>query len=74
MLKEYEVVAPPCAGALPPPRTVMWVRPMLVCEVKYKAWTAERLLRLPVFKRFRPEVRAEDCQREGRVRARPAAR
>jgi bifunctional non-homologous end joining protein LigD len=71
MLKAYELAAPPCAGTLPPPRSVMWVRPMLVCEVKYKAWTAEGLLRLPVFKRFRPEARAEDCVREGRARARP---
>jgi bifunctional non-homologous end joining protein LigD len=74
MLKAYELLAPPCTGVLPPPRTVMWVRPMLVCEVKYKAWTAERLLRLPVFKRFRPEARAEDCVGEGRARPRAQAR
>jgi bifunctional non-homologous end joining protein LigD len=71
MLKEFELPTPPCTGTLPPVRSVMWVRPMLVCEVKYKAWTAENLLRLPVFKRFRPEARAEDCVREGRARARP---
>jgi bifunctional non-homologous end joining protein LigD len=72
LLQDYELSAPPCTGTLPPVRSVMWVRPLLVCEVKYKTWTAEGLLRLPVFKRFRPEARVEDCVRE-RVRPRPAA-
>jgi bifunctional non-homologous end joining protein LigD len=73
ILAPYAVDEPPCVGALPSPRAVMWVPPMLVCEVRYKAWTAEGLLRLPVFKRFRPEARVEDCVREGLARARPAA-
>jgi bifunctional non-homologous end joining protein LigD len=68
MLEPYAVAAAPCAGVLPSPRSVMWVRPMLVCEVKYKTLTAEGLLRLPVFKRFRPEVGVEDCSRERRAR------
>jgi bifunctional non-homologous end joining protein LigD len=70
MLAPYALSGPPCTGALlPPPPTVMWVRPLLVCEVRYKTWTAENLLRLPVFRRFRPEVSPEDCARE-----RPARR
>jgi bifunctional non-homologous end joining protein LigD len=64
VLGAYALAAPPCAGALPSPRAVMWVRPLLVCEVSYKAWTAEGLLRLPVFKRFRPDTRVEDCVRD----------
>lgn len=74
ILSPYELDAPPCAGSLPSPRSVMWVRPLLVCEVRYKAWTAEGRLRLPVFKRFRPEARTEDCRRERRARSRPPAR
>lgn len=74
ILGPYELDAPPCAGSLPSPRSVMWVRPLLVCEVRYKAWTAEGRLRLPVFKRFRPEARTEDCRRERRARSRPPAR
>ena len=50
----------------------MWVRPMLVCEVRYKSWTAEGLLRLPVFHRFRPDLQAEDCGREAAARPQPA--
>jgi bifunctional non-homologous end joining protein LigD len=73
ILEPYALVQPPCRGALPSPRAVMWVPPLLVCEVSYKAWTAEGLLRLPVFKRFRPEARVEDCVRERSARARPAA-
>jgi bifunctional non-homologous end joining protein LigD len=74
MLGAYALAAPPCTGVLPPPRTVMWVRPMLVCEVKYKAWTAERLLRLPVFKRFRPDRRPDECMGGGRARPRAELR
>jgi bifunctional non-homologous end joining protein LigD len=73
ILAPYALARPPCRGTLPSPRGVMWVPPLLVCEVRYKAWTAEGLLRLPVFKRFRPEARVEDCLREGAPRSRPAA-
>jgi bifunctional non-homologous end joining protein LigD len=71
VLEPYALAAPPCTGTLPPTRAVLWVRPLLVCEVRYKTWTAEGLLRLPVFKRFLPEAIVEDCARERRARPRP---
>jgi bifunctional non-homologous end joining protein LigD len=39
-----------------------WCEPTLVCEVGYREWTEEALLRLPVFLRFRDDKRPEDCQ------------
>jgi bifunctional non-homologous end joining protein LigD len=38
-----------------------WVRPELVCRVKYQMWTHEAKLRAPVFVGIRNDVLAEDC-------------
>jgi len=43
---------PPCEKP-PADRTVTWVEPRLVVEVKYAEWTHEETLRQPVFLRFR---------------------
>jgi bifunctional non-homologous end joining protein LigD len=70
---------PPCNGPLPlqlhaePPgqrpipeaKGTTWVEPSLVCEVKFKEWTEEGLLRQPVFLRFRDDKDPEDCVRQG---------
>lgn len=39
----------------------IWVRPELVCEVKFSSWTAERRLRAPVFLGLRDDVNPRDC-------------
>jgi bifunctional non-homologous end joining protein LigD len=44
----------------------VWVEPELVCEVRYKEWTAEGLLRQPVFVRLRHDVKPAACQRPAR--------
>ncbi len=63
---------PPCTGPVPKGKEHVWVEPSLVCEVRYKEWTAEHLLRQPVFLRFRPDKSPEECQREERLeRERP---
>jgi bifunctional non-homologous end joining protein LigD len=41
-----------------------WVEPELVVEVRYKEWTDERLLRQPVFLRFRDDKAASECVRQ----------
>jgi bifunctional non-homologous end joining protein LigD len=46
------------------PRAVTWIRPELVCEVKFANWTSEGRLRAPVFVGFRPDVDPQDCVRE----------
>ena len=57
---------PPCTGPLPKGREHSWVNPELVCEVRFKEWTDEGLLRQPVFLRFRDDKKPEECVRKGR--------
>jgi bifunctional non-homologous end joining protein LigD len=57
---------PPCTGGgLPNGPDHHWVRPELVCEVKYKEWPETGLLRHPRFVRFRDDKPQEDCLRPG---------
>jgi bifunctional non-homologous end joining protein LigD len=46
------------------PKGITWVKPELVCEVKYNEWTREKILRQPTFLRMRPDLTIEDCRRE----------
>ena len=52
---------PALAGAGPAERSVVWVEPELVCEVRYKEWTQGGHLRLPVFLRLREDKTAQEC-------------
>jgi bifunctional non-homologous end joining protein LigD len=70
-LEATRVSPAPCGGPLPRGREHVWVRPELVCEVRYKEWTEDHLLRQPVFVRFRPDKAPAECRREER-RAREA--
>ncbi|HKY59547.1 MAG TPA: DNA ligase D [Gemmatimonadota bacterium] len=60
---------PPCTGAVPKGREHHWVEPREVCEVRYLEWTADGLLRQPVWLRMRPDKDPEDCElpRDARV-------
>ncbi len=55
----------PAGGAWPGTRPVgpdeVWVEPELVCEVRYKEWTEEGLLRQPAFLGLRPDKPIEEC-------------
>jgi len=54
------------------PREVNWVRPELVCEVRFSNWTADRKLRAPSFLGLRPDIDPSECLREpGDAAARP---
>jgi bifunctional non-homologous end joining protein LigD len=57
---------PPFAfGEVPYFRTpVTWLRPELVCEVKFVEWTRDRRLRAPVFLRLRPDKPAAEVRRQ----------
>jgi bifunctional non-homologous end joining protein LigD len=51
--------------ALPPEiADVTWVRPQLVCSVRYSGWGADHHLRAPVFAGLRPDLEGRDCVRE----------
>lgn len=45
-------------------RDVTWVRPELVCEVKFANWTQDGRLRAPVFLGLRTDVEPRECVRE----------
>jgi bifunctional non-homologous end joining protein LigD len=45
-------------------REITWVRPEVVCEVKFASWTEEGRLRAPVFLGLRPDVEANEVARE----------
>jgi bifunctional non-homologous end joining protein LigD len=53
------------------PREVTWVRPELVCEVKFSNWTEDGRLRAPVFVAMRPDIDPRDCAREAAAAERP---
>jgi bifunctional non-homologous end joining protein LigD len=61
-LETARTPAPACTG-LPDrlPRGRSFVRPGLVCDVRYTETTAAGLLRHPVFERLRPDLRPEAC-------------
>ncbi|MBA4138277.1 MAG: ATP-dependent DNA ligase [Opitutus sp.] len=45
-------------------RTVTWVKPELVCQVRFTEWTDDGLLRHPVFLGRREDKKARDVHRE----------
>ena len=53
---------PPCEGPVPTGREHHWVEPEEVCEVRFLEWTADRLLRQPVFQRMRPDKDPRECE------------
>jgi bifunctional non-homologous end joining protein LigD len=69
---------PPCAGPvvapgaaplpstkIPETKTTTWVDPEYVCEVRYREWTPDGLLRHPAFLALRPDKSPRDCERQG---------
>jgi bifunctional non-homologous end joining protein LigD len=59
-LEPLRVPEPPCGGPVPRGPGNVWVRPRLVCEVRYHQVTEEGLLRQPVFLRMRDDKSAPD--------------
>jgi bifunctional non-homologous end joining protein LigD len=67
---------PPCAGpivtrgsepieTIPESSTTTWVDPRYVCEVRFREWTPDGLLRHPAFLRMREDKRPHECGRQG---------
>ncbi|HXI34819.1 MAG TPA: DNA ligase D [Gemmatimonadales bacterium] len=61
-LERSERPLPPAEGPVPTGAQHHWVEPELVVEVRYKEWTADHLLRQPVFLRFRDDKDPKDCE------------
>lgn len=49
------------------PKGIIWLKPELVCEVKFSSWTHDNRLRAPVFLGLRDDIDPRDCVREGGV-------
>lgn len=60
ILKAREIVDKPIEAELP--YEVRWVRPEIVCEVKYLELTPELRLRAPSFRRLRFDKPPEECE------------
>ncbi|MDB4893364.1 MAG: ligase [Gemmatimonadetes bacterium] len=78
MLEPLIRATPPCEGVVPSPgaaplpsssipetKTTTWVDPVHVCEVRFREWTPDGLLRHPTFMRLRPDKSPRDCDRQG---------
>jgi len=68
----------PCAGPviapgagplrsedIPDTGTTTWVNPVHVCEVRFREWTPDGLLRHAAFLRIRNDKGPQDCERQG---------
>jgi bifunctional non-homologous end joining protein LigD len=73
MLQPIVRGTPPCAGPLvggevteivPDIKTTTWVEPTNVCEIRFREWTPDGLLRHATLLRLRPDKPARDCVRE----------
>jgi len=45
-------------------RFIFWVRPEVVCQVRFSHWSPQGRLRFPVFRAIRPDLSPEDCTGE----------
>ncbi len=43
---------------------VTWVKPKLVCEIKFQEWTQENILRVPIFMGLRPDKNPTEVKKE----------
>src|SRR5919112_486420 len=42
-------------------RDPVWIKPELVAEIKFSNWTSEKIMRAPIFLRFREDKMPKDC-------------
>jgi bifunctional non-homologous end joining protein LigD len=56
---------PPLPSAkIPDTKSTTWVEPLHVCEVRFREWTVDGLLRHPAFLRMRYDKDPRDCDRQ----------
>ena len=57
-------VAPLTSSAIPDTGATTWANPVFVCEVRFREWTPDGVLRHPTFLRLREDKHARDCERQ----------
>ena len=60
-------------AVIPETKTTTWVEPRMVCEVRYREWTPDGLLRHAAFLRMRDDKDPKDCERQVAGGGLPAA-
>jgi len=63
-LKPLVVATPPFVTMPGGIGDVQWVKPRLVCEVRFAEWTAAGLMRQPIFQGLRDDKAPEECRYE----------
>src|SRR6185436_12786264 len=69
LLKPIEVAASPFAVKVPTNERPHWVQPALVAQVRFTEWTADGILRHPVYLGLRDDKKAETVTRELKKKA-----
>lgn len=57
-------VAPLATASIPDTTTTTWTDPRVVCEVRFREWTPDGLLRHPTFLRLRNDKSPHECERQ----------
>ncbi|WP_205511167.1 non-homologous end-joining DNA ligase [Longitalea arenae] len=68
--KKLKPLIVPSSPFVKKPKTNMpctWVKPVLVCEVKFSEWTKDKILRQPIFMGLREDKNAKDVHKENAV-------
>ena len=53
-----------CLHAMPQTREPIWVKPLLVVDVKFDGWTKDKIMRAPIFLRVRDDKKPQECTLE----------
>lgn len=69
MLQKYVSSSSPFAHPPKPNAPVTWLKPKLVCEVKYSEMTDDRILRHPVFMRMRNDKKPQEVTFSSQIRS-----
>jgi bifunctional non-homologous end joining protein LigD len=70
LLKPLETKTSPFKTRPPKNETPHWVRPTLVAQVRFTEWTADGVLRQPVYLGLRDDKKADDVTRETKTKVR----
>jgi bifunctional non-homologous end joining protein LigD len=64
-IKSMRIDKPPIAQIPYTNGKPTWIKPQLVAEIKFDNWTSEKILRAPIFQRFREDKSPQECTVQG---------